>query len=124
MRLISNTEGLEYKLLQGSTDTDIEQLVYDSRNDCKDAIFVCMLGSKFDSHNDIAKVVAAGAKAIVIERDCEYPENVTVIRVESSRKALALLSAAFWKHPLKSMISIAVTGTKGKTSTTMMIRNI
>lgn len=124
MKLISDTKELEYELLQGSEDIEIEQLVYDSRKDCNNAIFVCMIGSKFDSHDDIERIVNAGAKAIVVERDCEYPKDITVIKVKSSRKALALLSATFWGDPIKSMISVAVTGTKGKTSTTMMIRNM
>ena len=125
MKLILETEGLEYTLLQGNRDIEVENLVYDSRKDCKNAIFVCMKGSKFDSHKDIDKVAKAGAKAIVIEEDIKVlPEGVTVILVKNSRKALALLSAAFFGYPIRKMTSIAITGTKGKTTSTYMLKTI
>jgi UDP-N-acetylmuramoyl-L-alanyl-D-glutamate--2,6-diaminopimelate ligase len=125
MKLILEAEGLNYSLLQGSKDVEVDNLVYDSRKDCKNAIFVCMKGSKFDSHKDIDKVVESGAKAIVIEEEIkELPEGVTVISVKSSRKALALLSAAFFEYPIRKMTSIAITGTKGKTTSTYMLKTI
>ena len=55
MKLILETEGLEYTLLQGSEEIEVENLVYDSRKDCSNSLFVCMKGSKFDSHQDIDK---------------------------------------------------------------------
>ena len=125
MKLILETEGLEYTLLQGSREIEVENLVYDSRKDCSNSLFVCMKGSKFNSHKDIDKVVKAGAKALVIEEDIkDLPKEVTVILVKSSRKALALLSAAFFGYPVKKLTSIAITGTKGKTTSTYMLKTI
>ena len=81
-------------------------------------------GTKIDSHEFIPDVVKAGVKALVVERQAEIPDGVTAIRVHSSREALALLSAARFGRPQEKMITIGVTGTKGKTTTTHMIKAI
>lgn len=65
-----------------------------------------------------------GAAAIVVQEDVEAPEGVTVIKVEDTRYALALLSAAYFDHPAEKMRVIGVTGTKGKTTTTYMVKSI
>ena len=64
-------------------------------------------------------VLAAGTKALVVEREVSgIPEDVTVLKVENGRNALALLSAARFGYPAEKMVTIGVTGTKGKTTTT------
>lgn len=123
MKILENI-ALEYEIVQGNADIDITELVYDSRKVIKDCIFVCLRGLNFNSHDIIEDIVKAGAKAVVIEEDCIYPSGVTVIRVASSRKALALLSAAFFSYPAKQMTLIGITGTKGKTSTAYMIKTV
>ena len=62
--------------------------------------------------------------AVVVEKDVEVPENVTVIKVEDTRYALALMSAAYFGYPADKMKVIGITGTKGKTTTTYMIKSI
>lgn len=61
---------------------------------------------------------------LVVEHPVEAPENVTVIQVENGRNALSLLSAARFDYPARKMTAIGVTGTKGKTTTTYMIKAI
>lgn len=117
-------EGLDYTLLQGDLDQDVNEVVYDSRKAAPGAVFVCMAGTKVDSHKFIPQVVETGVKVLVVERPVEVPADVTVIQVESGREALAFLSAARFGWPSKKLLMIGVTGTKGKTTTTHMIKAI
>lgn len=115
---------LEYELLQGSLDGEISELVYDTRKVTKDAMFVCIVGTTFDSHEKAAEVAAAGAKVLVVSKEVDVPEDVTVIKVSDTRYALALISAAYFDYPAKTLKVIGITGTKGKTTTTFMIKSI
>lgn len=111
-------------LVQGSLDVDATEVVYDSRKAAPGAVFVCMAGSRVDSHDFIPQVLSAGVKVLVTEKPVEVPEDVTVLQVENGREALALLSAARFGYPSRKLKVIGVTGTKGKTTTTHMIRAI
>ena len=84
----------------------------------------CISGAVSDGHKYAADVAAKGAAAVVVEKDVEVPENVTVIKVEDTRYALALMSAAYFGYPADKMKVIGITGTKGKTTTTYMIKSI
>ena len=115
---------LEYELLQGSLEGEISELVYDTRKVTKDAMFVCIVGTAFDSHEKAAEVAVAGAKVLIVSKEVEVPEDVTVIKVADTRYALALISAAYFDYPAKTLKVIGITGTKGKTTTTFMIKSI
>ncbi|MDO4938546.1 MAG: UDP-N-acetylmuramoyl-L-alanyl-D-glutamate--2,6-diaminopimelate ligase [Lachnospiraceae bacterium] len=121
---INNVDGLEYELIQGTDSTEYDSLVYDSRKVIKGCLFVCLKGLKFDSHDVINAVVTDGAAGIIIDHDCNYPDGVNVYRVENTRKALALCSAAHFEYPAGKMTVIAITGTKGKTTTALMVRHL
>ena len=60
-------EGLSYKLVQGSLDVEVNEVVYDSRKAAPGAVFVCMKGTKIDSHDFIPQVTEAGVKVLVTE---------------------------------------------------------
>lgn len=124
MKLIDLVFRMNYTLVQGTLDKDISAVVYDSRKAEPGCIFVCMPGAVTDGHKYIPDVLAKGASAVVVERDVEVPEDITVIKVENARLALAELSAAWFGHPAEKLTTIGVTGTKGKTTTTYMIRGI
>ena len=115
---------LEYELLQGSLEGEISELVYDTRKITKDAMFVCIVGTAFDSHEKAAEAAAAGAKVLIVSKKVEVPENVTVIKVTDTRYALSLISAAYFDYPANTLKVIGITGTKGKTTTTFMIKSI
>lgn len=124
MKLIELVFRMNYTLVQGSLDKEISAVVYDSRKAEDNCIFVCMPGAVTDGHKYIPDVIAKGATAVVVEREVEVPANITVIRVDNARLALAELSAAWFGHPAEKLITIGITGTKGKTTTTYMIRGI
>ena len=111
-------------LKSGSTETEITSLVYDSRKVEKGSLYVAIVGANADGHNYIAQAVEAGAAGVVVEKDVEVPDTVAVIKSEDTREALALLSAAWFDHPADKIPVIGITGTKGKTTTTYMIKSI
>lgn len=126
---------MEYTLVQGSLDREVEEVVYDSKKAAPAAVFVCMAGTRVDSHRFVPEVLRAGVRVLVTERGIEAElqesglsegerKEVTVIRVENGRSALAFLSAARFHDPARRMITIGVTGTKGKTTVTHMIKAI
>lgn len=124
MKLLSLLEELTYEVLQGSVDTEVTTLVYDSRKVESGSVFVCISGTVRDAHDFIPDVVAKGAKVVVVEKDVEVPGDVTVIKTTNNRYALACMSAAYFGHPAKKLKTIGITGTKGKTTTTYIIKSI
>ena len=125
MKLENLLEGLEYSLLQGSLDTQVSDIVYDSRKVKQDAAFVCIVGTRRDSHDYAQDVADIGASVLVIQHKLdEIPEGVTVVMVENTRHAMALMSCNYFGHPAKKMTMIGVTGTKGKTTTAHMIQSV
>jgi UDP-N-acetylmuramoyl-L-alanyl-D-glutamate--2,6-diaminopimelate ligase len=117
-------EQLEYTCLQGDVHSSVTKLVYDSRKAVKGCIFVCISGAVSDGHDYIQDVVDKGAAAIVIEREATIPLQVTAIRVTDTRHALACMSAAYFGYPAEKLITIGITGTKGKTTSAYMIKSI
>lgn len=117
-------ERFDYQLIQGSLDGEISALVYDSRKVTEDCMFVCIKGAVYDSHEHVEEIAAAGAKVIVAERKVKVPEGVTLLLVPDTRYALAMLSAAYFDYPAEKMKVIGITGTKGKTTTTFMVKGI
>lgn len=124
MKLDKLLERLDYTVVQGSDSTEVTTLINDSRKVEEGSVFVCISGAVSDGHKYAADVAAKGAAAVIVEKDVEVPENVTVIKVEDTRYALALMSAAYFGYSADKMKVIGITGTKGKTTTTYMIKSI
>ncbi|MCR4925620.1 MAG: UDP-N-acetylmuramoyl-L-alanyl-D-glutamate--2,6-diaminopimelate ligase [Clostridiales bacterium] len=123
MKLTQLLNGIEYEVLNGSTDLEISDVIYNTKRIAKNTAFVCIKGAKFDSHTIAQEAVDGGAIAVVVEHEVEV-ENVTVIKVKDTRIALALMAANLYDHPANKLTTIAVTGSKGKTTTTFMIKEI
>lgn len=124
MKLSQLLERMDYTCVQGSVDIPISHLLYDSRNACPDGVFVCISGAVMDGHTFIPDVVMNGVTAVIVEKEVKAPAHVTVIRVENTRSALAYMSAAYFGYPAEQLKTIGITGTKGKTTTTYMVRSI
>ncbi len=124
MKLSQLLERMDYTCVQGSVDIPISHLLYNSRNACPDGVFVCISGAVMDGHTFISDVVMKGVTAVIVEKEVKAPAHVTVIRVENTRSALAYMSAAYFGYPAEELKTIGITGTKGKTTTTYMVRSI
>lgn len=110
--------------LSGFQDIEVADIVYDSRKAVPGCLFVCLRGASVDGHRYAKAACAAGAVAVVAEEPVEAP-GAQVLLVPDTKKALALLSAAFFGYPAGRDIQvIGITGTKGKTSTAYMVRAI
>lgn len=117
-------EKLDYTVLSGNDCIHINHLVNDSRQVGMKDVFVCIKGAGFDGHKFVNDVAGKGAAAVVVMEEVEVPENVTVIQVEDTRYALACMSAAYFGYPAEKLTTIGITGTKGKTTTTYMVRQV
>lgn len=124
MRLTELLKEIEYECVNGSLNVEITDIVNDSRHVSEGSLFFCIKGAVSDGHKYAAEVVEKGARVLVVQDLVEVPENVTVIRVKDSRLAMSYISAAYYGYPARELKVIGVTGTKGKTTTTYMIKSI
>ncbi len=128
MKLCKLLDGVEYKSLHGEVEKEIEYLTCHSKDVKENSLFFAIEGCNEDGHKYVDESVKNGAIAIILGK---IPDNydelckfATIIVVEDVRKALAQASCQFYNNPSEHMQVIGVTGTKGKTSVTFMIRHI
>ena len=126
MKVRDLLEDLEYTCVRGTVDTDVESLVYDSKKVGPGCLFFCIEGANFDGHTFAAEAAGKGAAALVVSKPVELPEDTraAVIQVKDTRYAMARLSAAWFGHPAEKLKVIGITGTKGKTTTTYLVKSI
>ncbi|MGN0708214.1 MAG: UDP-N-acetylmuramoyl-L-alanyl-D-glutamate--2,6-diaminopimelate ligase [Faecalibacterium sp.] len=126
MKLTQLLEGVVCTLVQGTLEHEIEDIIYDSRKAAPGRLFVCIVGTQRDSHDFASDCAAKGVEVLVVQHDIDLSgmPDVTVLRVENSRLALALMSGNLFGNPSRRMTMIGVTGTKGKTTTTHMIKSV
>lgn len=111
--------------IKGNRNVDVTNLIYDTRMSIPaGSAFVCIAGSVYDGHEYAQAAVEAGAAVIIAEKELSLPDGVTVVLVKDTRRALAYLSAAWFGYPSKELITIGITGTKGKTTTAYMVHHI
>jgi len=126
MKLSQLIERIEYQWIQGEMAGDVTEVVYDSRKVSAGCLFVCIEGINFDAHTAASEVVEKGARVLVVSKD--VPEvlgkDVTILKVKDTRYALAFISAAYFGYPAEKLKTIGITGTKGKTTTTYLVKSI
>ena len=129
MNLKSVLSGIEGLKAKGNLDMEIMGVAHDSRKVKEGYVFVAVKGYDVDGHNYIHQAIENGAKAIVVEdissiKQSGLPENITLVVAPNTREALAKMACNFYDNPSKKFNLIGITGTKGKTTTTFMIKSI
>ncbi len=103
-------------------DVGVTDVTHDSRQIAPGAVFCCVRGATTDGTRFAADAVAAGAVALLVEEPVDLP--VPQIVVPSVRTAMAHLAAELWGHPERSLATVGVTGTNGKTTVVTLIGEI
>ncbi len=124
MKLYEILKNTNYKCTEPQLDVTINDVIYDSRIAVSDTIFVCIKGFTKDSHDFVQEVYDKGVRVFAAEREINLPDDAIVVYVEDSRKFLATASANLFGRPAEKMNTIAITGTKGKTSVSFMLKSI
>ena len=129
MNLKSMLIGLEGLKARGDLEQEIKGIDSNSKNIKKGYLFVAIKGFTVDGHKFIEDAIENGATAIAIEegfdlKSAKIPNSITIILAKNTRELLAIASSNFYKNPSKKFKLIGITGTKGKTTTTFMIKEI
>lgn len=129
MKLRTILNGLEELKAKGNLDEEITSIAYDSRKVKEDGVFVAIKGFNVNGHDYIAQAVQKGVKAVVVQdgekiKKSDFNEDTVIVVAPDTRIALAKMSANFFGNPARKLKTIGVTGTKGKTTTTYMIKEI
>ncbi|TCT16273.1 UDP-N-acetylmuramyl-tripeptide synthetase [Natranaerovirga pectinivora] len=124
MNLDMVMSGIEFTLIQGQLDIEINGIYYDSREVLKETAFVAISGFTVDGHNYIHKATENGANTLIVEKDVQVDGSITVLKVKDCREVLGKMASNYYKEPSKKINLIGVTGTKGKTNTTNLIKDI
>ena len=125
-RMLVGLEGLKVK---GDLSVDIKGVERNSKEVKEGYLFVAIKGFSVDGHQFVKDAIANGAVAVMIEEGCDYkkleiPDNVTIVMAKDTREGLAITSSNFYDNPSEKFKLVGVTGTKGKTTTTFMIKEI
>ncbi|MBR1771109.1 MAG: UDP-N-acetylmuramoyl-L-alanyl-D-glutamate--2,6-diaminopimelate ligase [Lachnospiraceae bacterium] len=126
MLLSDLLQHIAYTCVQGQTDRPVRAVIYDSRKVCAGCLFICIKGANFDGHAFAAEAAQKGAAVLVVSEDVPAvaESDVTVIRVADTRYAMAFISAAWFGNPAQKLKTIGITGTKGKTTSTYLVKSI
>lgn len=130
MKLNEILVGLEGLKVRGDLEIEINNLDKDSRNIKEGDLFIAVKGFTQDGHEYVETAINQGAKAVMLQEGVsvelikKLPKEVTVIVAKDTRYALAICSCNFYGNPSRRFKLIGVTGTKGKTTTTFMIKKI
>lgn len=125
MKIKELLKDIEYTIVQGTDDLEIDNIAWDSRRINANSLFICTSGKNVDRHAYAAEAVSKGAAALLIQHDLYcLPERVTAIKTKDTRLAMAYIANRFYGEPSKKFNLIGVTGTNGKTSVCYFIEKI
>ena len=124
MKLTQLLKSCQVQEVHGNMDLDVVGLHYDSRQVRQGDAFFALRGVVSDGHDFIPSAIASGARVVFCEEALEEIEQVTTVRVENSRRVMALVAAEFYGNPTQGMNVVGVTGTNGKTTITYLLEAI
>ncbi len=117
--------GASIREVVGTTDSEIENIVFDSRQVADNDLFVAIKGAAADGHQFIDKAIQSGATSIVLEdKPEELKSGINYIVVDDTHKALSILANNYFDQPSKDLKLVGITGTNGKTTTTTLLYNL
>lgn len=116
---------IKYCVLQGTDNTEIGSITWDSRKAREGSLFICVKGKNVDRHEFAADAVKAGANVLIIEHEVsDIPKKVSVIQVNNTKEVMARIASIYYGEPSEYMNLIGITGTNGKTSVSWFIARI
>lgn len=124
MILKSLLKGLDYEVIKGNEESKVQNIRYDNRKIEQGDAFVCIKGFKVDGHSFVIDAVKKGAKVLIVQDDVSVQEDITIIKVRDTRKALAIMSSNYFGNPKDKLKIIGITGTNGKTTSAFIIKSI
>ena len=124
MILKSLLKGLDYEVIKGNEESKVQNIRYDNRKIEQGDAFVCVKGFKVDGHSFIGDAIKKGAKTLIVQEDVNVQEDITIIKVRDTRKALAIMSSNYFGNPKDKLKIIGITGTNGKTTSAFIIKSI
>ncbi len=122
MELLTILKGIEYT--GNAVSCDIRDIVYDSRKAAEGTLFCALCGAYADGHTFAQKAYDNGCRVFALEHTVALPDDAQQLIFKDTRAALAALSCNFFSHPSKELAVVGITGTKGKTTVTNMLRSV
>lgn len=128
MKLSEILQGIEDVTVRGDVEVEVNEIVYDSRKVQEGNMFVAIKGFKANGHDFIPSAIESGAKIIAVQANeydiLQIPEEIVVVVAQDTRVLLALGACNYYQNPSREFKLVGVTGTKGKTTTTYMLKSI
>ncbi len=130
MKISKALEGVKYTVINGDIDTKITNISRNSKEIRDKGLFFCIKGLNVDGHKFARSAIENGATALIVEEDVRgdlgelLTDDIAVIKVKDTRAVMPYVSANFYEKPAENLKIIAIVGTKGKTTTSFMIRDV
>ncbi|MBQ2825977.1 MAG: UDP-N-acetylmuramoyl-L-alanyl-D-glutamate--2,6-diaminopimelate ligase [Clostridia bacterium] len=124
MKLYELLSGIQYETSSDITDIEIKNICYDSRKADAGSVFVALRGASTDGHKFALSAYENGCRCFLLESLADIPDDAAAVYTDNTRAALGVISRTFFGHPERELRLIGITGTKGKTTTALMLCSI